>query len=289
VQPLHTAIAKRIGWFLYLQRVLEFPKYFWAPQPAPLRRRSSTRDDFSAHRSGNVGIAEEPFFAATPGHISALEYLRPRTLSRTTASPDILSDRMTALTTIMKIFRHVQAQSAFWSDRTFMKSTRAQLENVSQSKILGLEYTRALRRQRVRHGEADGLTTSGRRFAVSQKLRFPGAADPGAPQFGMAQSRSANVGVEAILRVQPPPRQDMTDSGQLTGEGNQSCPRGPDRASGYGSQQRTSAAASTLHLDGSVLGRWAIQHLERTLGKPAAGMTGVDPRASLPRSRVSPF
>jgi hypothetical protein len=37
------------------------------------------------------------------------------------------------------------------------------------------------------------------------------------------------------------------------------------------------------------LGRWAIDHLERTLSKPASGMTGVDPRAMIPRSRVSPF
>jgi hypothetical protein len=196
---------------------------------------------------------------------------------------------MTALTTIMNVFRYVQAQSVSWSDRTFLKNTRARLGNVSQSKILGPEYARALGSQRVRRGEADGLTTPGRRFAVSQMLRFPGAADPGAPQFGIAQSRSANVGVAALLRVQPPPRQDMTDSEQLTGEENQSRPRGPDRACSYGTRQRTSAAASTLHLDGSALGRWAIQHLERTLGKPAAGMTGVDPRASLPRSRVSPF
>lgn len=48
-------------------------------------------------------------------------------------------------------------------------------------------------------------------------------------------------------------------------------------------------SVSTLHIDGSALGRWAIQHLERALGKPASGMTGVDPRATVPRSRVAPF
>lgn len=51
----------------------------------------------------------------------------------------------------------------------------------------------------------------------------------------------------------------------------------------------SNAAASTLHLDGSSLGRWAIQHLERVLSKPPSGMTGVDPRATVPRSRVAPF
>jgi hypothetical protein len=51
----------------------------------------------------------------------------------------------------------------------------------------------------------------------------------------------------------------------------------------------TARTVSTLHIDGSALGQWAIQHLERSLGRPATGMTGVDPRSSLPRSRVAPF
>lgn len=46
---------------------------------------------------------------------------------------------------------------------------------------------------------------------------------------------------------------------------------------------------STLHIDGATLGRWALQHLERSLGRPNVGITGIDPRASLPRGRVSPF
>ncbi len=48
-------------------------------------------------------------------------------------------------------------------------------------------------------------------------------------------------------------------------------------------------SVSVLHIDGAALGRWAVQHLERTLGRPATGMTGIDPRAALPRSRVAPF
>ena len=44
-----------------------------------------------------------------------------------------------------------------------------------------------------------------------------------------------------------------------------------------------------LHIDGHALGQWAIEHLTHTLAKPPTGMTGVDPRATPPRSRVSPF
>ncbi len=49
------------------------------------------------------------------------------------------------------------------------------------------------------------------------------------------------------------------------------------------------ASPNTLHLDGAVLGRWTIQHLERALSKPSNGMTGVDPRATTPRGHISPF
>lgn len=48
-------------------------------------------------------------------------------------------------------------------------------------------------------------------------------------------------------------------------------------------------SVTTLHIDGSALGRWAIQHLGRALGKPASGMTSVDPRAGVARTRVEPF
>lgn len=46
---------------------------------------------------------------------------------------------------------------------------------------------------------------------------------------------------------------------------------------------------STLHIDGAELGRWTIEHLSRALARPAMGMTSIDPRAIVPRSRVSPF
>jgi len=62
-----------------------------------------------------------------------------------------------------------------------------------------------------------------------------------------------------------------------------------DHASDQSRHQGNRASSVTLHLDGSALGRWAVDHLERILSKPTAGMTGVDPRASSPRGRVSPF
>ena len=64
-------------------------------------------------------------------------------------------------------------------------------------------------------------------------------------------------------------------------------PRSFDTPSIQTAEKNTSLG--TLHLDGAALGRWAEQHLERSLGRPTSGMTGIDPRATLPRSRVAPF
>jgi hypothetical protein len=67
-------------------------------------------------------------------------------------------------------------------------------------------------------------------------------------------------------------------------------PWSPDREATAASEpQRRKSGVSTIHIDGSALGRWTVQHLERALSKPATGMTGVDPRAAVPRSRVAPF
>jgi hypothetical protein len=65
----------------------------------------------------------------------------------------------------------------------------------------------------------------------------------------------------------------------------------PDRTRSVNEDQsqHVRSPAATLHIDGSVLGRWAVQHLERALGRPATGMSGVDPRATTPRSRIAPF
>jgi hypothetical protein len=49
------------------------------------------------------------------------------------------------------------------------------------------------------------------------------------------------------------------------------------------------SVGATLHLDGAALGRWTIRHIERALAKPSSGMTGVDPRATMPRGHISPF
>jgi hypothetical protein len=54
-------------------------------------------------------------------------------------------------------------------------------------------------------------------------------------------------------------------------------------------QTKPQSQAGTIYLDSGTLGRWTTQHLEHVLSRVPDGMTGIDPRASSPRGRVSPF
>lgn len=56
-----------------------------------------------------------------------------------------------------------------------------------------------------------------------------------------------------------------------------------------GNVRTNTGGAATIHLDGAALGRWTIQHVEQALSKSTNSMTGVDPRATMPRGHVSPF
>jgi hypothetical protein len=47
--------------------------------------------------------------------------------------------------------------------------------------------------------------------------------------------------------------------------------------------------SGVIHLDSTSLGRWTVEHLAQTLSRQSTGMTGIDPRISAPRSRLSPF
>jgi hypothetical protein len=42
-------------------------------------------------------------------------------------------------------------------------------------------------------------------------------------------------------------------------------------------------------LDGAALAQWVVNYLETALTRPQSGMTGVDPRAAQPMSRLTPF
>lgn len=63
--------------------------------------------------------------------------------------------------------------------------------------------------------------------------------------------------------------------------------RSPQADSQVGATHSTNLA--TLHVDGTELGRWTLQHLTRVMNRPAMGITSIDPRSVTPRARISPF
>jgi hypothetical protein len=97
-----------------------------------------------------------------------------------------------------------------------------------------------------------------------------------APEMKLGRSEAARA------LSSKPRHSDLTDSGQRSlPTTNRQAPS--DMLSGG------QLIGATLHLDGAALGRWAIQHIERALARPSNGMTGVDPRATMPRGHISPF
>jgi hypothetical protein len=135
-------------------------------------------------------------------------------------------------------------------------------------------------------GRLSGLRVS---RSVRNTLSLSPTAQPADPHADVVRASLADTAVESLIRARPPGRSEPTDQKEVGTRESGMRPSEPDSRAGAKPGKGTAAAPCTLHIDGSALGRWAIQHLERTLARPATGMTGVDPRASLPRSRVSPF
>jgi hypothetical protein len=70
---------------------------------------------------------------------------------------------------------------------------------------------------------------------------------------------------------------------------SESSPSRPNRGTRPDARDGGQIVGATVHLDGAALGRWAVHHIERALARPSNGMTGVDPRATMPRGHISPF
>ncbi len=119
---------------------------------------------------------------------------------------------------------------------------------------------------------------------------------PLSPKLGFQESRTgpaprpaAAGSGETFMEQLPLSASEQRSSLQSVSSEHQLTSSDRDGTSGGDQPKHSRSTVSTLHIDGSALGRWTVQHLERALSKPSTGMTGVDPRAALPRSRVAPF
>ena len=281
--------ATRIAWFLGLQRISHFPKYFMAPPAVYRRNRRSAASDLETAGKGVPSYHTEPAglarsnrgpilaFAKIQRPNSPAETMGVRTMLpfvrgaasevRSGTSPWRAVSNLGIMGTSVRasepyIGHQVPARRDIFSHQESRRSIfgSGSLGFISkQPASLAPNHASSLEHH---FGEFDPYPTPLPIAAGTRKITFGQHPHLPRDQFTLNE--------EAASRYQP-----SSSSRDGTPEGNQ--------------PQRHSPTVSTLHIDGSALGRWAVQHLERALGKPTIGMTGVDPRATIPRSRVAPF
>ena len=282
------ADATRITWFLGLQRISRFPRFSIAPTRASGYRRRPSDQTSDATASDEAvfqhGIAAAPKFPS-PVRGAVADSKRVAGL--------IVAPKATA--------RFSRVTAKFAVDRpTFKAPIQAPLTPASVS-----ARPEAFRRLGAKPAVGAGILPprdgslpmtrliraySG--FAKSKAL----APSPHASPPQLLSDRKNDPAKRFAIRATDDSfrRQDLMFGGKhslpgspaINDQGALSQHRdAPDATE----SQRGKPAVSTLHIDGSALGRWTVQHLERALNRPTTGMTGIDPRAAAPRSRVAPF
>jgi hypothetical protein len=310
---MQTANAKRIAWFIQLKRILRFQKYHFAPHYAPVRRQELGKDNVTGSNSGSFAFLQAPSansvsapfrsavspFAAAFSPISTLGPHEFRTSNEPTKSPSLLTARMIALAK-PNLVRHAQIHDGSLVALPFVRALGTHKARIQSGRTPGSRHPNALTQQHPR-SDSSNSPTSPERPPVGGITFLPQVRDVRASNLSVARSFFADTRVDGSLRARPPPPEEQSDPNRFAEmsaatrlasprpTAQQTGPDGLEGTSGYQPQQRKKSSAITIHLDGSVLGRWAVQHMERALGKPATGMTGVDPRANPPRNRVSPF
>ena len=286
---MRRADAGRIAWFLGLQRILRFPRYSMAPAAVvrPSRRSAAYFLDTPPKRKAS--------FRSDAAARERLSHSAPQALSRVMRMTSVMG-RLNPAT----ILRHATGvPAASLTHRPLLQAHR------------DLRLTKIPKRDAQRYSAATPALT--REAGAGEKHRpivNPGGGNSplrNAPALAPSRLHSALRGSGGIGVVTAPRLTAVETDGSFLGSGVfPPKEQGPSRPHTAGpptdrsvdwdegperdvETRRSRPAVSTIHLDGSALGRWTIQHLERALGKPATGMTGVDPRATPPRSRVAPF
>jgi hypothetical protein len=282
------ADAKRIAWFLDLRQILRFPKYFMAPSEVlRLGRRPAVSNPDAAAAGGlffqgGLVTSRQPRSSAehpqtAPNRIRlSIDGSGPKTTARFASNDASAVSRTRARSPAVSNSTPVTPRSP--AAETYTAAAAADRPDPS-----GLQRTHRLIQVPV-FGQA-GLHKS----PALAPTTFHSARgyeettfNPDAMRIA-AESRQSFAEQDLLLPSQP-----HSFSENIISQDQRASPKGSGTAGGNEPRHNPSSTG-TLHIDGSALGRWAVQHLERALGKPATGMTGVDPRATTPRSRIAPF
>jgi hypothetical protein len=283
------ADATRIAWFLSLQRISHFPKYFMAPPRFPRRGRSAVVGDLDIAPGHDPSSRSDRM---APPQRNGFQALAVPMLQRA-MSPVNSFDRMTILRLIMEAGPLLPAGAArsreLWNSPRFVTMGHT-FDGSSRRQGAARQESSAPRRNQgvsAGSGEAQvGLEKLSPLAPIQfrsqkQDLREP-RTDPASSWTEPGTGASFSAQSPVLSTEQPSSTPGLAPQ-------YQSPSPDQDGTAAGGRSQRNRPTVSTLHIDGSALGRWTVQHLERSLGKPSTGMTGVDPRAAVPRSRVAPF
>ena len=308
--------GKRIAWFLALRHILQFPTYPMAPLRVsfPLRRPGASENDSA---SSIVGPRLEPWLMPLRFHQTlaplASVSIRGRNFARAgvatihaevaTTHAEVATAHAEVATTHAGVATRV-IRSAPQSDLPWLPAVIANQQPTASGKTVSngaspvshtppalflgpnspdprQSHQNLPISQIYQLGSGTGFSPApvhgalvDRGFPGHEPWRPPIALDRANDMWRDTAVSPSGSETESDNRLLAKADLDSPGSNQLTSE-DPSRSRGP--------------CSSTLHLDGSALGQWAMDHLERALSKPATGMTGVDPRATIPRSRVSPF
>ncbi len=296
-----------------LQRILQFQRQHLAPRQAAWRPQRATKDALSTDSSGYFAAAKFAAFSAARSGTLAPGYKQPALVNGSTnrshtfathvTAPAMKADvllvnrrrdnPLTALPLIEPLrSRHeLLLPGRYWSQPVRGVRVATPIGDEShrfQSQTVVFNHSKVPTQLHPTDDPDDSARATLRRYPVSNAPSL--RAVENAKAFCLPSSRYSVRQDESSLRAPPPPKDEQFGPDGFTNQGFQVGQESRRDTSAYIPQLgKASSSAAMIHLDGSALGRWTIQHLERTLGKPATGMTGVDPRASPPRSRVSPF
>jgi hypothetical protein len=279
--------SKRLAWFRQLHRIIQFPRTFLAPKPPGLRRNHRVTDGFGSTLASTLDTASDWNAAAGSRHKSIVDAHAPKlTPERTTGSP-IAGKLPVVAVNLPGAPKRVRAREPLRAIKPALNTLAGRTSAQSLKRYSPEAQTAVPLPPPLPDAEPSTIRSETPRsiadiLPLSQPPRVFNLPShlPHAP---------SHLGFDPMLRAQPPVADHAPAEEQFLDEKSRPDPITSNGASRDESGSRATRQTSTVHIDGSVLGRWAIQHLERALGRPPIGMTGVDPRASAPRSRVSPF
>jgi hypothetical protein len=284
------ADAKRITWFLGLQRIVRFPRSFMAPPTITRPSRDLLTSDLE---TASRGIVPPRSDRTTSGRSSGS---RPLSLPMLKRAASLIN--VPGLTTVRRFVSATASPSTSalspWrlvSNSNFIAKPRQAFENHTGHNVADRKESFTLKKKNPLIGGLDDIGFGSKKSIPLAPIH---ASSPGQGfrEFESYPDTHPTARGNGEITFVPPhqlPSEDPSGD-QSPADQYPSASPARDATTTSGDQsKRIRSSVSTLHIDGSALGRWTVQHLERALGKPTTGMTGVDPRATIPRSRVAPF